>query len=188
MFVATLPYRIQLDSQWSFDQLVKHVRENCLSILEHSHYSLQHILADVQHNQSNVSFLETMFDFITVSSEVGNFSLDGASLDQMSIEQSYQVAKFDFSMAFAYNRRSDDNQLSCSLTCSQDIFDKTSVALISQRFEYLFDQIFGTSSDMTVMNDCMISINKLSVILPEEAEEMEGIVFRRLESTSDEGM
>jgi hypothetical protein len=129
-----------------------------------------------------------MFDFITVSSEVGTFSLDGASLDQMSIEQSYQVAKFDFSMVFAYNRTSDDNQLSCSLTCSRDIFDKTSVALISQRFEYLFDQIFGTSSDMTVMNDCKISINKLSVILPEEAEEMEGIVFRRLESTSDEGM
>ena len=66
MFVATLPYRIQLDSQWSFDQLVKHVREKCLSILEHSHYSLQHILADFQLNQSNVSFLETVFDFITV--------------------------------------------------------------------------------------------------------------------------
>jgi hypothetical protein len=127
-----------------------------------------------------------MFDFITVSSKFGSFSLDGGSLDQIPIEQSYQVAKFDFSMAFAYNRTSDDNQLSCSLTCSRDIFDKTSVALIRQRFEYLFDQIFG--SDMTVMNDCMISINKFSVILPDEAEEMEGIVFRRLESTSDEGM
>ncbi|CAF4166289.1 unnamed protein product, partial [Rotaria sordida] len=27
MFVATLPYRIQLDSHWLFDELVKHVRE-----------------------------------------------------------------------------------------------------------------------------------------------------------------
>jgi hypothetical protein len=188
MFVATLPYRIQLDSQWSFDQLVKNVREKCLSILEHSHYSLQHILADVQLNQSNVSFLEIMFDFIRVSSEVGNFSLGGASLDQTSIEQSYQVAKFDFSIAFAYNPTSDDNQLSCSLVCSRDIFDKTTVALISQRFEYLFDQIFGTNLDMNLRDDCMISINKLSVILPEEAEEMEGIVFRRLENTANEGM
>jgi hypothetical protein len=129
-----------------------------------------------------------MFDFITVSSEVGTFSLDGASLDQMSIEQSYQVAKFDFSMVFAYNRTSDDNQLSCSLTCSRDIFDKTSVALISQRFEYFFDQIFRTNSDMNLRDHCMISINKLSVILREEAEEMEGIVFRRLENTANEGM
>ena len=45
MFVSTLPYRLQLDSHWSFDELVKHVREKCLSILEHSHYPLQHILA-----------------------------------------------------------------------------------------------------------------------------------------------
>jgi hypothetical protein len=188
MFVATLPYRIQLDSQWSFDQLVEHVRIKCLSILEHSHYSLQHILADVQLNQSNVSFLDTVFDFITVSSEVGSFSLDGAILEQMSIEQSSEVAKFDFSMAFAYNPTSDDNQLSCSFVCSCDIFDKTTVALISQRFEYFFDQIFGTSSDMNLRNDSMISINKLSVILREEAEEMEGIVFCRLENTANEGM
>jgi hypothetical protein len=188
MFVATLPYRIQLDSQWSFDQLVRHVRENCLSILEHSHYSLQHILADVQLNQSNVSFLETVFDFITVSSEVGSFSLDGANLEQMSIEQSSEVAKFDFSMRFTYNTTGNDNQMSCSLICSQDIFDKTTVALLSERFEYLFDQIFRTIWDMNLMDDSMISINKLSVILPEEAEEMEGIVFRRLENTATEGM
>jgi hypothetical protein len=188
MFVATLPYRIQLDSQWSFDQLVKHVRKNCFSILEHSHYSLQHILADVQLNQSNVSFLDTMFDFITVTSEVGSFSFDGTSLEQMSIEQSSEVTKFDFSMVFAYNPTSDDNQLSCSFVCSCDIFDKTTIALISQRFEYLFDQIFGTTSNMNLMDDSMISINKLSVILREEAEEMKSIIFHRLEHTATEGM
>jgi NRPS condensation-like uncharacterized protein len=188
MFVATLPYRIQLDSQWSFDQLVQHVREKCLSILTHSHYSLQQILTDVQLNQSNVSFLETMFDFITVSSDVNSFSLNGASLEQMSIEQSYQVAKFDFSLTFAYNPSSDDNQLFCSLICSQDIFDKTTVILLSQRFEYLFDQIFRTCSSVSVLDDCMISIKKLSVILPKEVAEMEAIIFRRLENTVEEGM
>jgi hypothetical protein len=188
MFVATLPYRIQLDSQWSFDQLVKHVRKNCFSILEHSHYSLQRILADVQLNQSNVSFLDTMFDFITVSSEVSSFSLDGTSLEQTSMEQSSEVTKFDFSMVFAYNPISDDNQLSCSFTCSCDIFDKTTIELIKQRFEYLFHQIFGTSSDMNLMDDSMISINKLSVILREEAGEIESMIFYRLEHTATEGM
>jgi non-ribosomal peptide synthetase component F len=188
MFVATLPYRIQLDSQWSFDQLVKHVRVKCFSILEHSHYSLQHILADAQLNQSNVSFLETVFEFITVSSEVGSFSLDGAILEQMSIEKSSEVAKFDFSMAFAYNPTSDDNQLSCSLVCSRDIFDTTTVAILSQRFEYFFNQVFGISSDVSLMDDCMISIKKLSVILPEEAAEMQTKIFRRLENTVNEGM
>ncbi|CAF4261173.1 unnamed protein product, partial [Adineta steineri] len=36
MFVSTLPYRVELDLHWSFDELVQHVREKCLSILEHS--------------------------------------------------------------------------------------------------------------------------------------------------------
>jgi non-ribosomal peptide synthetase component F len=189
MFVATLPYRIQLDSQWSFDELVECVREKCLSILEHSHYSLQHILADVQLNQSNISFLETMFDFITTSSDVNQFPLGGASLKQMSLEQSYEVAKFDFSMTFEYNVTAVDNQLTCSLICSQDIFDKTSVALLSQRFEYFFDQIFRINSSVSLRDDCStISMKKLSIILPEEATEMETTIFRRLDNIVGEGM
>jgi NRPS condensation-like uncharacterized protein len=188
MFVATLPYRIQLDSQWSFDQLVKHVREKCLSILEHSHYSLQHILSDVQLNQSNISFLEIMFDFITVSSGVNSFSLNGASLNQIPIEQSFEVAKFDFSMTFTYNPTADNHQMSCSLICSQDLFDKTNVVLLSQRFKYFLNQIFGINLSANLIEDSMISINKLSVILPQEAAEMEAMIFRRLENTDKEGM
>ncbi|CAF4091189.1 unnamed protein product, partial [Adineta steineri] len=68
MFVSTLPYRLQLDSDWSFDELVEYVQKKCLSILEHSHYPLQNMLTDFQLNQSNASFLETAFEFVVVSS------------------------------------------------------------------------------------------------------------------------
>jgi hypothetical protein len=189
MFVATLPYRIQLNSEWSFDELVQCVREKCLSILEHSHYSLQHILADVQLNQSNVSFLETMFDFITVSSDVDSFFLNGAILEQMSIEQSYTVAKFDFSMTFVYNATANDNQLSCSFMCSRDVFEKTTVTLLTERFEYFFDQVFRSSSNVSLMNGCStILMKELSIILPDEAVDMEAIIFRRLDNIVGEGM
>jgi hypothetical protein len=77
----------------------------------------------------------------------------------------------------------DDNQLSCALICSQDIFDKPNVALLSQRFEYFFNQIFRSSCSASLMNDCMIVMKKLCVILPEEAAEMEATIFRRLENT-----
>jgi hypothetical protein len=159
-----------------------------LSILEQSHYSLQYILADVQLNQSNVSFLETMFDFILVPSNVNSFSLNGTSLQQMSIEQSYQMAKFDFSMTFIYNPACDDNELSCSLICSQDLFNTTTVALMSRRFEYFFDQIFQINPLVNLMNGSMISISKFSVIPPEEAAEMEAVNFRRMENIGEEGM
>ncbi|CAF4260481.1 unnamed protein product, partial [Adineta steineri] len=76
MFVSTLPYRVELDPHWSFDEVVKYVQEKCLSILEHSHYPLQHILSDLHVTQSNVSFLGTMFDFITVSKDMGHLYLN----------------------------------------------------------------------------------------------------------------
>jgi non-ribosomal peptide synthetase component F len=188
MFVATLPYRIQLDSRWSFDELVKYVREKCLSILEHSNYPLQHILVDSHINQSDVSFLETMFDFITVSSNVNQFSIEDASLEELSIEQSYAVAKFDFSMIFVCNPAPFNNKLSCSFVCSRDLFEVTAVAQIARRFQYLFEQIFRKKSTDVRMDPIITSINKLSLILPEEAEEIKTAKFSKMEGNFDEGM
>ncbi|CAF4112649.1 unnamed protein product, partial [Rotaria sordida] len=115
MFVATLPYCIHLNSHWSFDELVKHVRDMCWSILKHSHYPLQYILADSHLNQLNVPFLETTFDFITVSSDMDHISLDGATLEQVSLDSSCEVAKFDFMLTFVYNPTLNDDRLSCRL-------------------------------------------------------------------------
>ncbi|CAF4876418.1 unnamed protein product, partial [Rotaria sp. Silwood2] len=76
MFVATLPYRIQLDPTSSFEKLVEQVRALCLSILDHSHYPLQQIIG----SHHSPAFLETMFDFITIDSDIEHVELDGAVL------------------------------------------------------------------------------------------------------------
>ncbi|CAF3923978.1 unnamed protein product, partial [Adineta steineri] len=144
MFVSTLPYRAELDPHWSFDKAVKYVQEKCLSILEHSHYPLQHILADLHVTQSNISFLETMFDFITVLKEVTDLCLNGVNLEEVSLKELYEMAKFDFSLTFVYNPSSDGNQLSCCFVCSSDIFDATTAAVIGRRLKYLCEQIFDT--------------------------------------------
>ena len=187
MFVATLPHRLQLDPYWSFDELVKDVREKCLSILEHSHYPLQHILGDLHLNQSNASFLQTMFDFITFSSNVGALSIYGTCLEEVSIEQSFEVAKFDFSLAFVYNPTSDDDVLSCSFVCSGDMFEETTTTQIAQRFQYVFKQLFSINSCAKEINGPIVPINKVSLILPEEADEIKTMVFFTLENAVNEG-
>ncbi len=187
MFVSTLPYRLQLDSYWSFDELVKYVQEKCLSILEHSHYPLQHILTDFHLNQSNVPFLETMFDFITVSSSTNRLLLEKTTVEQVSLRQIWEVAKFDFSMAFVYNSTSEDDMLSCSFVCSHDLFDETSVAQMARRFQHVFEEIFATKSSVVKMDYSIVSINQLSLILPEEVEEMQTVVFCRPENIIIEG-
>lgn len=188
MFVSTLPYRLQLDSYWSFDELVRNVREKCLSILEHSHYPLQHIVTDFHLNQSNILFLETMFDFITVSLKVNHLSLNTTSLEEVSMNQLYEVVKFDFSMKFVYNPTSDDDVLSCYFICSRDLFEETTVAQFARRFQHLFDQVFATNSSGMQLEQSVIWLNNVSLILPEEAEEMQTVTFRRLENITGEGM
>jgi non-ribosomal peptide synthetase component F len=189
MFVSTLPYRVQLDSHWSFDELVKHVQEKCLSILEHSHYPLQHILADSHINQLSASFLEIVFDFITISSNIDQLSFDGASLEQMSLPQSSEVAKFDFMVIFTYNPTLDhDQRLSCHLTCSRDLFDETTVATIARRFQCLFSQLFAANAAIIQTDTCLVPVCKLSLILPEEVKERKGIIFCRQSNIVNEGM
>ncbi|CAF1522001.1 unnamed protein product, partial [Adineta steineri] len=186
MFVSTLPYRLEIDSHWSFDELVRYVREKCLSILEHSQYPLQHILGDNQLNQSNGSFLETMFDFITVSKDMRHLSLSDANLEQMALEQSAQVSKFDFSLTFEYNPLSDNKRLSCCFVCSHDLFEKSTISKVAQRFQYMFEQLFRIQPSNSPVVNVSSSINNVSFILPEEAEEMELVVFHRLENIVNE--
>ncbi|CAF1168864.1 unnamed protein product [Adineta steineri] len=185
MFVSTLPYRIQVDSEWSFDELVEHVREKCLSILEHSHYPLQHILNDSQLKQPNIPFLETAFNFITVS-ENNQWSIDTATLQQLPMQKSNRAAKFDFGLTSLYNPISDDRKLSFCLTCSRDLFDQTTAIIVAQRLKHLVDQLFSSKSISDEINPSLTSISKLSLILPAEAKEIEDTVFCRQQNIVNE--
>ena len=188
MFVATLPYRMQLQPHWSFDELVKHVRDNSLSILEHTHYPLQHILSDFHENQTNVSFLETVFDFITASPNTSQLSLDEATLRPVSLSSLSEVAKFDVMCAFIYDSSLDAGQLSCRFVCSQDLYDERTVATMSQRFQHLLRQLFSSRLSTIISDQHDVSISRWSLILPDESEEMEGRVFHRLAIVGNEGM
>ena len=154
-------------------------KKKCLSILEHSHYPLQNILADSHHNQSHAAFLETVFNFITISSNIDQLSFDGASLEQVSLPQSSEVAKFDFMLGFMYDSRLNDGKLSCHFVCSRDLFEERTVATIAQRFQHLFFELFSSNTTTTQIDKFIAPIGKLSLILSEEAEEMEETVFHR---------
>ncbi|CAF3360523.1 unnamed protein product [Rotaria sp. Silwood2] len=157
MFVATLPYRIQLDPTSSFEKLVEQVRDLCLSILDHSHYPLQQIIG----SHHSPAFLETMFDFITIDSDIEHVELDGAMLEPVSLEKGDFVAKFDLMLMFVHKL---SGGITFSLTCSQDLFDETTVQLLAERFSYLLDQLFEPNQTLAKQP----SLHQLSIILPQE--------------------
>ncbi|CAF1312203.1 unnamed protein product [Adineta steineri] len=179
MFISTLPYRMKLNSNWSFNELVKQVQDKCLSILEHSHYPLQNILTDIHANQSNISFLQTVFDFITQSPNIDQLSLDDVTLEPIELKQSIEIAKSDFMLTFIYNPMSNDDMLSCRFVCSHDLFEDMTVTKIARRFQYLIEQLFSVDSNNNQTDILFSSITKLSLILLEEVHEMERIIFCR---------
>ncbi|CAF4132242.1 unnamed protein product, partial [Adineta steineri] len=188
MFVSVLPYCVQLNSHWSFDKLVKHLREKCLSILQHSHYPLQHILTDFQLNQLDVSFLEIVFNFLPESINIDRYSVDNVRLDEVLIEPSDEISQFDFSITFLYNPTSDDHKLSYKFSCSHDLFDSTTIKAMVQRFQNLLSQLFLANSNNTEKNLSTKPIKRLSLILPQESDEIYSTTFNRATDVATEGM
>ncbi|UJR22117.1 hypothetical protein I4U23_025181 [Adineta vaga] len=187
MFVATLPHRIHLDKQLTFHELVRVVHETCLAILEHSYYPLQQILTDRRLNQSPVSFLDIMFEFATgFSGEGRNFS-NSLYLENVSLEQTLQMAKFDVMLWFGYNPSLKDEKLSFSLICSSDLFEVSTVRMIARRFNHFLHQIFLTNPIVDQADAHARSLTKYNLILPEEDLEIQKQVFCRQLTVINEG-
>ena len=115
-------------------------------------------------------------------------SFDGASLEQVFLEQPNEVAKFDFMLTFVYNPTLEDGRLSCQFVCSRDLYDEMTIAKIAQRFQHLFEQLFSSKSSITEFDQSITPIKKLCLILPEETLEMENVVYHRLPHIFNEGM
>ncbi|CAF1505116.1 unnamed protein product [Adineta steineri] len=105
------------------------------------------------------------------------------------MDSSYEVAKFDFMLTFIHNLTSDNDLLSCHFICSRDIFDDMTVLLLANRFQHLINHLFSSTSTLTSSIDtCLMPLMKLSLILPEESEEIQHIIFCRQANIVGEGM
>ena len=188
MFVSTLPYRIELDPCWTFDDLVKHVQEKCLAILSHTNYPLQHILADFHLNQSKVPFLETVFDFMTISPTSHRSLLNDTSLEAVSMNPNSQAAKFDFMLTFKYNPVSCDKRLTCCFVYSNDVYEQNTATRIAERFRCLFERLFGLQSNVVEIGRSNMSVRRLSLILPEEYNEVGEICLDEMPDITHQGL
>jgi non-ribosomal peptide synthetase component F len=166
MFVNAIPLRCQLDPHWSFQQLVQHVQEMMTSSLEYSYFPLQRILA--QHsNVSKAAFLDTSFVFYSSENQniddsvvIGDRRLHSMPIS-IKISENEIMSKFDFALTVQYNQ--SINQLSCTIDASLDLFNRTTVDNIAQRFESMSEQLFHIKD--VHMNK---PIYELSLILPDE--------------------
>jgi non-ribosomal peptide synthetase component F len=146
------------------------------------------ILADSQHQEASPAFLETLFDFITLSSKSDRLTLNGAHLESVSLQGIDQVAKFDFMCTLLHNPSTENNTMSCSFVCSRDLFDQMTVERIARRFQHLLTQLFCSNTMMNQFDQVHQPIYKLSLLLPEEVAELEQTMFQRCLNIGNAGM
>ncbi|CAF1667262.1 unnamed protein product, partial [Adineta ricciae] len=188
MFVSTLPYRIQLNANWSFDELIEVMRNTCVSIFEHSHYPLQQILADLQMRQSSATFLETMFEFGTTVAVENRESLNDASFEYLPVEESFYVAKFDFMLWLSHRPSINGNNLFLNIACSRDLFDAETVFGLAQRFNNLLQRILQPNVKENQSNRSLQSFSKFNLLSPDELMEIQNEIFCRQSTITNEGM
>ncbi|CAF4152934.1 unnamed protein product, partial [Adineta steineri] len=190
MFVATLPHRIQIHPAYSFNHLIKQVQNEFYSFLEHTHYPLLQILQDLDYKHSSAAFLNILFDFITYSSDTDLLSINQAQFQPVPLKQKQNVIKFDMKLLFFHDPTVKNQTISCSLICSEDVYDIETVEELSKQFQHLLSQLFvkHSSSTKTTSFDLVNQpISKLSFCLQNEPKEIQQTIFHRLPNIKNEG-
>jgi NRPS condensation-like uncharacterized protein len=168
MFENIIPLQCQLDTHWSFYQLVDCVREIATNSFAYSYFPLQRILA--QHpNSTKPAFLDTSFEFQSNENKV---AIQNSQLCIMpiSIEMCEVEIMSEFDFAFTIQHDININQLLCTINASLDLFNVETVMKITQRFHSMLKQLFETTVDQMKK-----PIYELSLILPDERLLMQSV-------------
>ncbi|CAF0892115.1 unnamed protein product [Adineta steineri] len=194
MFVNLAPYRMKIEPNKPFDHLVRKVQQLSSNILEYGCLPYQHIIKsyDQQGDQvlpSTLFHYESLMSSITQNNKLEITTDEGTVLGiYFDRDRSHGngIALFDLSLTIAHDHHSRSTE--CFLDCSADIFqNQADVDLLANRFRHMLTQLFCSSmTDELVHNQFNIPISKLSLILPEEIEEMEGVIFGRLPNIANE--
>jgi non-ribosomal peptide synthetase component F len=192
MFVNLLSYRIKIDHTESFITLMLRVRQLCIDVLEHAQLPYQEIIGNV----SNSSSTKIPFHFqyeSTVSSVTYGSKIDFKTKD--AILQGYPGRNWSHSNGTALNDLSlimihnyHDQTTYFIFEYSTDLYDDAMIHLIARRFQHFLLQIFSSNVEMTQLNQSLKPISKLSVLLPEDAEEIQRTIFCRLPHIVHTGM
>ncbi|CAF0960866.1 unnamed protein product [Adineta steineri] len=195
MFVNLAPYRMKIEPNESFDHLLRKVQQLSSNIIEHGCLPYQHIINSYDQRGHQV-LPSTLFHYESLMSSVTQNSKLEATIDEGFVLGIYfdrdrshgnGIALFDLSLTIAHDHHSRSTE--CFLDCSADIFkNQADVDLLANRFQHMLTQLFSFSmTDEPMYNQSDMPISKLSLILPEEIEEMQRVIFRRLPNISNEG-
>jgi non-ribosomal peptide synthetase component F len=185
MFVNTLPMRVRVDSQVTFEQLLRKVSTMMFEAQPHSNLSYQSIIEPLSmRNHGHQNLIQNMFSLdehhsrlIRLDHETVIESYSMSHLTDNSVKREMTtsaVAMFDLTLSLEHTV--ETHSLRGELIGSSDLFDSATVVNMARRFRLLVEQLFSPLAvDMTKREQ---SISDLSLIFPEEmVEDVQDITF-----------
>ncbi len=133
-FVNTLVLRTQIESEQSFNELLRTTRQTCLAAYAHQDIPFEMLVDKLQpnRNMSHSPLFQVMFAFQT---PVPDLELSNLQADLYDID--YPIAKFDLTL-FAEEK---EGQIHCSWEYATDLFGKESIVRMSEHFVTLLKDI-----------------------------------------------
>jgi non-ribosomal peptide synthetase component F len=175
MFVNTLPIRVRVDPQETFEQLLGKVSNMLVEAQPYSNLPYQYIIDQLPMKRLRErNLIETMFTLDEYEKTL--VRLDNASVmelcsiyclsdNSMQIGISTNTAAM-FDMTLSMEHIIATHSLRAQFTVSSDLFDSATTVNMAKRFQLIVEQLFSPIS-MT-MTTTEQSIYDLSLILPEE--------------------
>ncbi|CAF4277827.1 unnamed protein product, partial [Rotaria sp. Silwood2] len=151
MFANLVPYRLAIEPQETFRQLIERVQNLCHSVLSHLGLPFQ-TLSKLLHPTRGIV---TTLDFETV---VTQYSLDN-NLQLSRMTTPVNTMPFDLSLSFKYDLVT--NIITGTFDYSLDVFDHQTIETLAHRFQLLLAQL---------LTDDQRPIYELSILLDSERQ------------------
>ncbi|CAF3739156.1 unnamed protein product [Rotaria socialis] len=185
MFANLLPYRLKINPKETFNELLLRVQQLCVDILPYINLPFQHILQCVPESFSAnpMSLISTSFQVELhvhrrLQLKIGGNREITTSLTQL--ERSELSAEVVFPLAVVFEYDMESYELRGLLKYSTDLFDRSTIQIISRRWQLLIKQLFEKKSSepattcIKTRKECLFqqcrskSIYTLNVLLDEE--------------------
>ncbi|CAF0769190.1 unnamed protein product [Didymodactylos carnosus] len=159
--LAFIPYRFKLDPRLTFLEVVMHVQKLCHKMQPYLEFETDEIINNI--SQRDLPVLKFLLQESPRSKTDAKNDLSQlqSSLYTSKSEREQEV-KFDLQLWIRCNL--EDQTMKCSFDFSTDLFEQTTIDIMSRRFQTLLKQLFLSSSFDVERSP----VYELSILLPDE--------------------
>ncbi|MDK1314050.1 non-ribosomal peptide synthetase [Pseudoalteromonas ardens] len=173
-FVNTLVLRVDVDSELSLAEYLQRIKSVNLAAQEHQDVPFELLVEQLnpERSQQHSPLFQIMLNYLQAS-EHSTKDHSGLEFEPLSAQES--VAKFDLTLTLIEHTDADKGALQCHFSYAKDLFDRTTIAAMAERFAVLLNGLTEVSrlADLPVLPEPELqrlvhSLNNTQVAHPTE--------------------